>query len=61
MTVGDVYHVPVTVSLAVILSILAAATVGSLLTDRRSCGASPAPPASGSPVPKQLVTETTRR
>ena len=52
MAIGDVYHVPVAVSLAVILSILAAATAGSLLTDRRSGGASHAQPASRAHCPQ---------
>ena len=61
MAIGDVYHVPVSVSLAVILSILAAATAGSLLTDGRSGGSSHAQPASRPTTRRPLVTEPTRR
>ena len=57
MTLGDVYHVPVAVSLAVILAILATATAGSLLTDGRSAGSSHAPPSSGPTIRKPIVTE----
>ncbi len=60
MAIGDVYHVPVAVSLAVILSILAAATAGSILTDRRSGGSSQTP-VSRPTVRRPLVTEPTRR
>ena len=61
MALGNVYHVPVAVSLAVILSILAAATAGSLLTDGRSSGSSHAQPVSRPTARRPLVTEATRR